>query len=232
LGGKSALAYFRAYLPRPEEVERAKRELLETKRRSDRAHRRVPDISAEKRILIETVCRHWGFDASKQLRYLAPFDGDLIAEADSILAAYSQRESGSEGKRTPQYFCGIVRTLQERRDLERQNAHAFARESELLRARMDRKAREIQQEEEAERELLKTRPELVVREYLAMGLPTQLRFVQPWSRVERALEALKKLGEAGRRRFAEILAWLELLPGELEGRARVVARLKEAFDGI
>ncbi len=233
LGGKSPLEYFRTYAPTTEQVERARRELQETKRRSERAHRRAPEISAEKRILIETVCAHWGFDAQEQLPWLAPFDRDLISEADSIFAALTQRQDWSQDKRNPRYFYAIVRNLQKRRDDDRQNAHAVSREAELLKRRIAEKQREIEEEERVEQERLRTRPDDVLREYLEMAARTQFRFFPAplWSRLKTALEPLRKMGAAGCERFTEILAWLELLPAEAAARARFVARLREAFDG-
>jgi len=232
LGGKSPLEYFRTYTPTTEEVEQARRELQETKERSERAHRRAPEMPAEKRILIETVCEHWDFDAKEQLRFLAPFDRDLIAEADSLFAAQTQRESWCEDKRNPRYFYAIVRNLQKARDDDRQNVHARMRNGELLKRRIANRKREIEQEEKAEQERLKTHPELVVREYIEMAARNQFRFFPAplWTRIKRALPPLRKMGALGRHRFDEILAWLQLLPAEPDDRTQVVARLKEAFD--
>lgn len=233
LGGMTPLEYARTYKPTAEEVEEARRGLREQKERSERIHERTrsPEITEEKRCLIEGLCRRWGFDVEAGLKYLVWFNTDVIAEADRIYASKMNREFFEEDKKNLRYFCGIVKNLQANQDDAAENARALAQETERVKAR-NREAEERIKEEEAEEERqLRKRPEAVVLEYLEMLAPSRFRFIPThfWKKIEGALRHLRRKGRAGRDRFREILAWLDLVDCDPTRREQIRIRLQKAF---
>jgi hypothetical protein len=232
LNGQSPLAYARAYKPTDAEVEQATKELRAQRQRSERAHRRTPEMPAEKSQLIASLSSRWSFDLHDALRYLASYDCDLIAEADLIFAGLMNRRDWPAEKKSLRYFCGIVRKRQQARDDAAQSARAMERRTELVKLEGAARDRTLQEEEAEETALLETEPEAVAMEYLQSVAPTGFRLIPRtfWDRIERALRHLRAKGRVGRERFREILAWLDLVACEPARRDQIRRRLMGVFD--
>ena len=216
LGGKSPLEYFREYLPKPEEVEAARKGLKdqqEKSRASRKPHPRLSDPAFRSRV--EAILRRHrlGAELDEALRALLPYDDGVIERGSDAFFIQSQRDGFDERKRTLAYLLGIVRNKQRERDAERLRAEHLHRETARRLAAMESERKRLEEERHEEAEDLRLRPEKVILWNCEMLLRGGLRLARRrWLEgVRSGLEALRKLRRATRaeldRMAATIRSW-------------------------
>lgn len=168
LGGQSPLEYFRRYLPLPEEVEAARKELRKQGERSRAARQPNPRLNDPRfRSTVDTILKRHRLKVvfDDALRALLPYDLRVIESANNAFFVQSQRGAFDERKRTFAYFMGIVRHKQKELDEERLRSHLNFQSTEKLFAEQRAKMEEIQREKAQEAEDLRNNPERVILKY-------------------------------------------------------------------
>ena len=227
LGGKSPIEYFREYLPKPEEVEAARKGLQAQREKSQASRQPHPRLSDPAfRSRVENLLRRHRLPAKvdEAIEALIPFDLDVIQHSSDAFFVYSARSGFDERKRTLAYFLGIVRRKQKEADTERLRAEYLRRESAQKLAEIAAERKRHEEEKRQDAEDLRLRPEkvilwncdLLLRGSLQLGRRGALEGIRA------GLEALRKLGRATRdaieRMAATIRSW-EKYRGELKEEA-------------
>lgn len=230
LGGKSPLEYFRQYLPKPEEVEAARKGLEAQRVKSLASRQPHPRLSDPVfRARVEGLLRRHrlAVDVEDALRALLPYDGGVIQRASDALFVQSERKGFDERKRTFAYLMGIVRNKQREVDTERRRAEYLRRETARILAEMESHRRVIQEEKRQEDEDLRLRPEKVILWNCDMLLRGRLQLARRrWLEgVDRGLYALKKLGRATRGVLEELVATIRSWGKYREELKEAVAKL-------
>jgi hypothetical protein len=203
LAGKSPIDYFREYLPKPEEVDAARKGLQAQREKSiasRQPHSRLSDPAFRSRV--ENLLRRHRLPAAADdaIEALLPFDLEVIQHSSDAFFVYSSRTGFDERKRTLAYFLGIVRRKQKEADTERLRAEYLRRDSARKLAAMEAERKQAGEEKRREAEDLRLRPEkvilwncdLLLRGSLQLGRRRALEGIQA------GLEALRKLGRATR----------------------------------
>jgi transposase InsO family protein len=225
LGGLSPLEYFRQYVPRPEEIQAAKKGLEEQRKRSTDSRRPHPRITDPVfRAQVEGIlCRHRFVVAIEEaVKALLPFDREIIEGASSAFFALSQRQGFDERKRTFPYFMGIVRNKQVKLDASRRRAHHLDLQAARSLAGIEEARRAVEKERFQEVEELRTQPERVVLRYCELLLTGSLRFLRA-----RGLEGLRRGLEALQARGRATRAVLEHIAGTIKSWGKFTEKLKE-----
>ena len=203
LGGKTPLEYFRQYLPKPEEVEAARKGLQEQQEKSRASRKPHPRLSDQAfRSRVEAILRRHRLTAEidDALRALLPFDDGVIQRASDAFFVQSARNGFDERKRTFAYFMGIVRNKQRKLDTERLRAEHLRQETAGKLAAVESERKRVEEEMRREAEELRLRPEKVILWNCEMLLRGSLKLARRrWLEGMRSgLEALRKLGRASR----------------------------------
>jgi hypothetical protein len=203
LGGKSPLQYFREYLPKPEEVEAARKGLQAQRAKSQASREPHPRLSDPSfRSGVEGLLRRHRLQVTVDgaLRALLPFDLGVIQRASDALFVHSQRDGFDERKRTFAYFMSIVRNKQREADSERLRSEHLRRETALRLAAMDQERKCLEAEKRRAEEDLRLRPEKVILWNCEMLLRGSLRLARGrWVEgLRRGLESLRRLGRGSR----------------------------------
>jgi len=201
LGGKSPLEYLREYMPKPEEVEAARKGLQaqrEKSRASREPHPRLADPAFRSRV--EGILRRLRLPAvlDDALHALLPYDDGVIGRASDAFFVQSSRKGFDERKRTLAYFVGIVRRKQNEADTERLRAEYLRRESAQKLAAMEAERAQAEEKKRRDAEDLRLRPEKVILWNCEMLLRGSLRLARRrWiDGLRGGLDALGKLGRA------------------------------------
>ena len=226
LGGKSPLEYFRQYVPKPEEVEAA-RKGLQAQRRKSRASRepnpRLCDPAF--RSQVEGLLRRHRLPAALDdaLRAFLPYERDVIQRASDAFFAQSQREGFDERKRTLAYVLGIVRNKQKDADTERQRSEYLRRDTAQKLAEMEEKRKQLEEEKRRDAEDLRLRPEKVILWNCEMLLRGRLRLARErWLEgIRSGIDSLRNLGRA-------TIVVLEALAATIRSWGKYREELKEA----
>jgi hypothetical protein len=226
LGGKGPLEYFRQYVPRPEEVEAARKGLRQQGERSRASREEHPRLSDPVfRSRVEGLLRRHRLvaDLDDALHALLPYELGVIQRASDAFFVQSERKGFDERKRTFAYLMGIARNKQREADTERLRADYLHRDTARRLAEMEQERKVLQEEERQENEDLRLRPEKVILWNCEMLLRGSLQLARRrWLEgVERGLHALKKLGRATR-------AVLEELAETIRSWGKYREELKEA----
>ncbi len=203
LGGKSPIEYFREYLPKPEEVDAAKKGLQAQREKSiasRKPHPRLSDPAFRSRV--ENLLRRHRLAAALDdaVEALLSFDLEVIQHASDAFFVYSARAGFDERKRTLAYFLGIVRKKQQEADTERLRAEYLRRESAQKLAAMAAERKKAEEEKRRDAEELRLRPEKVILgncDLLLRG-SLQLGRQRALDGMRAGLEALRRLGRATR----------------------------------
>lgn len=201
LGGKSPLEYFREYLPKPGEVEAA-RKGLQAQRAKSRAsrqpHPRLCDPAFRSRV--ESLLGRHRFTVALDdaLHALLPYDDGVIQRASDALFVQSRRDGFDERKRTFAYFMGIARNKQREADTERLRAEHLRRETAQRLEELEGHRKRLAEEERREDEDLRLWPEKVILWNCDLLLRGGLRFARERGieGLRRGLQSLRKLGRA------------------------------------
>jgi transposase InsO family protein len=225
LGGQSPLEYFRRYVPRPQEVEAARkalREQGERSRASREPHPRLADPIFRSQVDRIIRCHRFVVPLDDAVRALLHYDLRVIENSSAAFHVQSQRGGFDERKRTFAYFVGIVRNKQKEADGERRRAHHLALESAKQLDQSERQRRLVDNERLQEREDLRLQPEKIVLRYADLLLLGGLRLARRSSLegLRNGLEALGKLGRATR-------VVLENLAGTIRSWGKFQEALKE-----
>lgn len=227
LSGKSPIEYFRQYLPKPEEVNAARKGLQAQREKSiasRQPHPRLSDPAFRSRVEI-LLGRH-GLSATvdEAVQALVPFDLEVIQHSSDAFFVYCARSGFDERKRTLAYFLGIVRRKQQEADTERLRAEYLRRESARKLAAMAAERKQAEEEKRRDAEDLRLRPEKVILwncDLLLRG-SLQLGRRRAIEGIRAGLQALRKLGRATRDAIeamaATIRSW-EKYRGELKEAA-------------
>jgi hypothetical protein len=201
LGGKSPLEYFRQYLPKPAEVEAARKGLQAQREKSLASRKPHPRLSDPAfRSQVEGLLRRLRLPASidEAIRALLPYEPGVIQRSSDAFFVQSSRKGFDERKRTLVYFRGIVRHKQQDADAERLRSEHLNRDTARKRVEMERRRRQIAEEMHRDAEDLRLRPEKVILWNAEMLLRGSLELARDrWlAEIRRGLDALRKLGRA------------------------------------
>ena len=230
LGGKSPLEYFRQYVPKPQELEAA-RKGLQAQRRKSRAsrepHPRLSDPAF--RSQVEGLLKRHRLSATVDdaVRALLPYELGVIQRASDAFFAQSQREGFDERKRTLAYVLGIVRNKQKEADAERMRPEYLRRETAQKLAELQAQRKQLQEEKRRDAEDLRLRPEKVILWNSEMLLRGRLRLARErWIEGMRsALESLRRLGRATTAVLEALAATIRSWPKYQEELKCTVAKL-------
>ena len=203
LGGKSPLQYLREYLPKPAEVEAARKGLQaqrEKSRASRQPHPRLSDPVFRSRVEGLLRRHRLAADPDDAIRALLPYEPGVIQRSSDAFFVQSERKGFDEGKRTFAYVMGIVRNKQKEADSERLRAEHLRRETARRLAESAEHRRRLEAQERQGDEDLRLRPEKVILWNCDMLLRGGLRIAMGrWlGGVRDGLQALQGLGRASR----------------------------------
>lgn len=203
LGGKSPIDYFREYIPKPEEVEAAKKGLQAQREKSQASREPHPRLSDPAfRSLVEGLLRRHRLPAvlDDAIEALLPYEPGVIQRSSDAFIVQSERKGFDERKRTFAYFMGIVRRKQKEADTERLRSEHLRRETARRLAEQAENRRRLEAEGRHDAEDLRLRPENVVLWNCEMLLKGSLRIARSrWIKgIECGLEALRKRDRASR----------------------------------
>jgi hypothetical protein len=225
IGNQKPLEYFRSYIPLPEEVERARKELRkqqEKSRASREEHPRAtnPGFRSKVEGLLKLHCLEVPIDNA--VRALLHFDLRVIESASNAFFVYSQRDGFDERKRTFPYFMGIVRKKQKEVDNARLQRRIDLQKTDNTRAEL-RAAEETCREEKAqEANDLRRNPEKVILKYAELLLTGGLVIMRR-TFGEGLLKGLQALHDLGRATQGN----LEILAGTVRSWGKFKEDLKE-----
>ena len=231
LGGKSPLEYLRTYTVLPHDVEKARKGLADQQQRSRKNREPHPRLSDPVfRALVDRVLTEHQFDRVKldnALRSLVHYDRSAIESASCAFFAYSKRDGFDENKRHFAYFMGIVKNKQKALDQNRRNAAA-----DVLRAQnlLDEGAAQrdaVEQEEQKERNDLRTQPEVVILTYAHMLMRGRFRLLRQrcLGRIREGLRSLRSLEKATLKDLEKLILSIRTLPGFAEDVKEHMIRL-------
>jgi transposase InsO family protein len=211
LGGKSPLEYFRQYVPKPEEVESARKGLQAQREKSQASRKPHPRLSDPVfRSRVEVLLRRNRLPAAidEAIEALLPYDLDVIQHSSDAFFVQSARAGFDERKRTLAYILGIVRRKQKEADTERLRADYLRRESAQKLAAMEAERKQAEEEKRRDAEELRLRPENVILWNCEMLLRGRLELGRrrALEGMRSGLDALRKLGRSTGAVLAEIAA--------------------------
>jgi hypothetical protein len=206
----------------PHEVENARKGLADQQQRSRKSRGPHPRLSDPAfRALVTRVLAEHQFDRIKlenALKSLVHYDRSVIESASCAFSAYSKRDGFDEDKRHFAYFMGIVKNKQKSLDENRRNAAA-----DVLRAQglLDEGAGEreaVEQEEQTERNELRTQPQVVILRYAQMLMRGRFRWLRHKSlqRIREGFRSLRSLQRATLQELEKITLSVRTLPGFAE----------------
>ena len=231
LDGKSPLEYLRTYTVLPHEVEKARKGLADQQQRSRKSREPHPRLSDPAfRSLVTRVLAEHQFDRiklEKALKSLVHYDRSVIESASCAFSAYSKRDGFDEKKRHFAYFMGIVKNKQKSLDENRRNAAADVLRAQRL---LDEGAGEreaVEQEEQTEREDLRTQPEVVILTYAQMLMRGRFRLLKQkcLRRIREALRSLRSLERATTQGLEKLTLSIRTLPDFAEDVKEHMIRL-------
>lgn len=230
LGGKSPLEYFRQYVPKPEEVEAARKGLQAQRRKSLASREPNPRLSDPAfRSRVEGLLRRHRLTAGLDdaLRALLPYELAVIQRSSDAFFAQSEREGFDEEKRTLAYLLGIVRNKQKEADAERLRPEYLRMATAQKIAEREAQRKQLQEEKRRDAEDLRLRPENVILWNCEMLLRGRLRLARGrWIEGMRsALESLRRLGRATTAVLEGLAATIRSWPKYQEALKEAVAML-------
>jgi len=201
LNGLSPLEYLRRYVPKPEEVEEARKGLEKEKERSRdlrRPHLRLSERGFQ--TLVERIVARHGFEVPlpEALKALVNYDQEVIESSSDAFFVQSARDGFDKRKRTFRYLVGIARNKQKDIDAARLRSRIGTLDGERVRAEGEAARQKLREEEREEAEALRRQPERVILQYAEMLLRGRLRFLRErWlAGLRRGLRALGEIGRA------------------------------------
>lgn len=198
------------YAPTEQEMDNAKRDLKEIKKRSDRLREKGGNPLPEKEQLIEDIIKRNQLfidDIDRFKKVMLAYDREALEKAELDFYAYSHREIFDETKRTGQYFGGIVRNKQ--MDIDNKKKEELKRRRYFVDQmwRQRREDYERSKEEREEKNRIKRDPEIEMAKWIenAQNTMTSLGMVPKlfYDKIRQCLSILVKKTDL-RKRIKEL----------------------------